>query len=323
MSIAICTLFEGNYHFGVAALVNSLYEKGFRGDIYAGYKGQLPKWASARKEIAIPTFKGASVLEFKTDLKLYFLPLDTNYHLTNYKPDFMLRLFNDIGLSMDGIVYFDPDIVLVAPWSFIENWVNSGVAVSEDVNSPLEEFHPKRVSWRKIYSEFNVKLKFYNSIYVNGGFLGVNSKNIRFLEQWKVIQEIMGKKIGGLDYSAFPGRQLPPEANGPFAPFGRTDQDALNIAIESDDFTISYLRKEGMGFKIGIVVMYHAIGSNKPWSKNFLKNILYGNIPGQADRAFWGVTNGLIVTCSTSKLRFKILIINLALFIGRFYRKSK
>jgi len=35
MQYVACTLFEKSYHYGLAALVNSLYKQGFRGDFFA------------------------------------------------------------------------------------------------------------------------------------------------------------------------------------------------------------------------------------------------------------------------------------------------
>jgi hypothetical protein len=44
MKISLCTLFERNYHFGVAALSNSLIASGYSGDLWVGYRGALPGW---------------------------------------------------------------------------------------------------------------------------------------------------------------------------------------------------------------------------------------------------------------------------------------
>lgn len=48
MKTTLCTLFEGHYHFGVAALVNSLVAAGYEGTVWVGHRGPLPDWIADR-----------------------------------------------------------------------------------------------------------------------------------------------------------------------------------------------------------------------------------------------------------------------------------
>jgi hypothetical protein len=322
MNSSICTLFEGHYHYGVATLSNSLYSYGFRGTIYVGYRGELPKWALEGKKGTIGKWQDAITLTPIEGIQLIFLELTTDYSLTNYKPDFMLELWQGPAKESEALYYFDPDIVVNDSWSCFEQWVHCGVAVCEDVNSPLQEFHPRRQSWKNYFSKYDFELKFVNQIYVNGGFIGLLKKDINFLTLWIKLQESMSDAIGGLKNSIFSNQahKSTIAIMDGFQYFDKSDQDALNAAIEVFGHPISYIGKEGMGFVSGKIMMYHALGGKKPWLINYLVWAFNGTPPRDLDVVYFNHTCYPIVVQTGWKNKQKKLSIKVAKLIGRFYK---
>jgi hypothetical protein len=110
MSSAICTLFEGNYHFGVGTSINSVSKNGFKGSVFVGFKKRLPDWCSAAFDDSALGWEGAKTHIVSGDLSVHFWPITVGYQLTNYKPEFMIELFAGPCNNVDNIAYFDPDI---------------------------------------------------------------------------------------------------------------------------------------------------------------------------------------------------------------------
>ena len=76
MSQIVCTLFEGHYHYGVGALINSLHASGFKGRMICGHRGSEPSWANAARQL-------------RDGIEVSFVPVGTNVHFSNYKPQFL------------------------------------------------------------------------------------------------------------------------------------------------------------------------------------------------------------------------------------------
>ena len=321
MNHAICTLFEGSYHQGVAALANSLHQAGFKGRIYAGYRGALPTWAASATPLDLPRWPGATVMPLAEQLSLAFLPLDTQHHLTNYKPEFMLDLLAGPAVQADGLFYLDPDICVTAPWSYFEQWVDCGVALCEDLNSPLPEDHPRRVGWRRYYAPRGLTLRFRAPQYVNGGFVGVAARDRGFLQVWLQTMNLMAEEVGTLAAASIAAGQAY-RSKGFAGCFDTTDQDALNAAIEASTLPVSVIGQEAMAFKPGPALLPHAVGSHKPWQRDFLGFALRGVAPRLADKAFWAHVRAPIAVQSSFAKACKGLEISLASAIGRFVRRT-
>ncbi|MEO7310414.1 MAG: hypothetical protein ABIX01_08460 [Chitinophagaceae bacterium] len=322
MTSIICTLFESHYHYGLAALTNSLSHYGFSGSIFAGYRGVLPGWANIAKEDASLEWPGGTTMVVSPAIKLHFLPLDTDYHLTNYKPDFMQRLWKGPARDAGGMYYLDPDIVTSVRWSFFEEWSSSGIALCEDVNSPLPLHHPRRLAWRKYFKNTNISLQARETIYANGGFVGLTKDNSDFLELWKKVQEAMAPEIGGLNCSSLAGTPLPESARGPYAPFGKTDQDALNIAVEAWEGRVNFVGKEGMAFIQGAPMLPHALGAPKPWHQKPISQALNGRPPRRVDSDYWKFANGSVNAQKPGLVKRRKLALKVASFISRFYYRK-
>lgn len=316
MNIIICTLFEKHYHYGLAALTDSLYKNGFLGDIYAGYKGDLPDWSSSAVENPALNWKGARTMDVAQGLKIHFLPLHTDFHLANYKPDFMLELINGVGKEAEGIVYFDPDIVIKCKWDFYETWMSFGVSlVHEIISNDMPATHPIRMGWGKVITRSNREIKRHITSYINSGFCGVLRENIEFLEVWSDIIRVAIKEF---DFKS-----------AEFAHSKRTDlffakdQDAFNIAAMCSNSPVSEMGPEGMDFINGGFTMSHAVGGAKPWVKNFISAAFKGVPATNADKAFWSSVDGPIKPYSAGQIKKKKIALGISSFIGRFYSKNK
>ncbi len=315
MSYAVCTLFEGNYHFGVAALSNSLYKKGFRGSIYAGYRGQLPEWSNTAKSTTSFQWEGSKTLEVGEGMQIHFLPLDTDYHFSNHKPEFMLRLFEGPAKDAEGLCYFDPDIVVKCEWKFFEYWLSFGVAlVHEVISNDMHATHPIRKGWEQLIKNSNREVTSNILSYINGGFCGLTKANIEFLKVWSEFIELAISDFGHhrSDFSGMARSNL----------FYCADQDAINIAAMCSGTPISELGADGMDFVNGGWTMSHATGRPKPWNKKFISSFLSGNSPSKADHCYWmNVVYPLAPYKSKRNVIFKLYCLKIASFLGRFYRR--
>lgn len=315
MTSAICTLFENHFHNGVAALINSLFKNGFRGQIYVGYRGSLPKWADQAIENPALNWPGAKTLSPAQDLNINFLPVTTRFHLTHYKPDFMLQLLHGPASSADSLAYFDPDIINLCRWGFYEKWMSCGVAmVHEIVSNDMPATHPSRMEWRTIIKMVNRTPKRDIHSYINAGFCGVSRQNIEFLNLWSEIVHLAIKEYN-----------MDPEI---FIAYDRTsafyaiDQDAFNIAAMCCDCPISEMGPEAMDFVGAGWTMSHATGWPKPWTKKFIQAALAGNPPSRQDKRYWENIDYPISLYPNMKKQHTNINMLIGTAIGRFYRRN-
>lgn len=314
MSSAICTLYEGHYHHGLAALTNSLYNNGFRGAVYVGYRGSLPSWAKTAKDNDLLEWQNGKTLNVCDGLEIHFLPVKVNYHLTNYKPDFMLKLWSGHAKNIQKMLYFDPDIVIKCKWSFFEKWIGYGVGLVHEITAnDMTPNHPVRLLWCDIIKENNQKVYNHLTSYINAGYFGVKKEHIQFVEMFSKFMHIASQKYDvNINDFSFTDRS---------DPFFAKDQDILNIAAMSTEVPLSEMGPEAMDFIHGGFTMSHAIGGPKPWRKKFILSALKGVPPSLADRAFWNNVGLPINTFDSFTTKYKILSIKTASFLGRFYRK--
>lgn len=303
---AICTLFEGDYHFGLAAFVNSLVASGYSGTVFAGYRGDLPPWLNQ-----LDRDGDAHNWVVANRIGLTFVELTTDIHLANYKPKFMMRLMQE-SRDYNYLWYFDPDICLRCKWSHFERWRRYGIALCEEiVNYHLSERDPLRCQWMELGSAIGLGEPRPINHYFNSGMIGIGSAHVDLLHIWQRVLDAAAST--GTDLKSF----MPGERE---MPFSSTDQDALNMALMYTDFPITAMGPEAMGFIPSGFTMYHAVG-HKPWRGSLLLRALAGLPPSAAAKYFFSQASSPIRAYSPVTICLKKAACNIAALIGRFYSR--
>jgi hypothetical protein len=308
MTAYVCTLFEGTYHIGLGALLNSMFRNGFRGTLFAGYRGALPPWATPAS-----TKDGITDFAVADGCQIRFVSLDTALHLTSYKPIFMRRVFEQFLRDQDILCYFDPDITIKCRWSFFEEWVQNGLALVEDSTFPyLPSDHPLRYKWLEMARTAGLTQKRALSRYYNGGFVGVPGRLRHVLPVWESLLE--AAKAFGYDTTTLASTDRT-------SPWQAADQDLLNIMAMTTDVPLSTLGPEGMDFRPGGYVMSHAVNSPKPWARDYLKFALEGKPPSLSDKGFWENSEHPIRLFPESIVRKRSLALKAAIAVGRVWHR--
>ena len=309
MNIAICTLFEGDYHLGAGALANSLHASGFHGTLWAGTRGALPPWAAG----AVQEKPGIHRLAITTDFSVAFVQLQTAVHFAYYKPELLQRVLNEFAPEADAAIYLDPDIVVKCPWQIFPRWTDSGIALVEDLNPNLPLRHPLRIAWLRVLAERGLTPHRELGRYYNSGFVGVPRAHLAFIAEWQRTMTMIREILGAHHHIKF---------GCATDVFHSTDQDALNLALMLTDTPLNTAGPEAMDFAVGGHYLSHAVGTPKPWQGGFIRKALRGYPPSTAAKEFFTHTRQPISVFPTGKWKRLTLALKIAAVIGRFYRRS-
>jgi hypothetical protein len=306
MTTAVCTLFEGHYHHGVAALVNSLVAAGYEGTVWVGHRGPLPAWLTAHADFDP---EGAR-LQVTPQVALQAVALDPPRSLNYEKPAFMLALLDTHAPTAAAVVYLDPDLVVKCAWSEVAAWFAGGeVALVEDLDASLPSDHPKREAWRRFFAAHGETPQRTLERYYNSGFVGVPRAQRDLLTAWQRICEHVAAETG----NTLRQRKL----GTPSHLFHSTDEDALNVALTLCRAPLCTQGAEAMDLVPGGRHLSHAVGAAKPWQGRHVRGALRGRPPSTASRSFYRFARGPLVTLSRWTLARRRVSMALATVLGR------
>ena len=303
----ICSLFEGDFHFGLAALINSIVRGGFKGLFWIGCRGELPTWTRPLKRRDDGLFEvGEALLGFET--------IEGSRHFGQFKPEFLKSII-DRGIATRHLWYFDPDITVRCNWDFFEMWVRHGVCLCQEIiMGTMPSRHPIRAEWMRMAREAGWgEPRREQERYYNSGFVGLDIAHRSFIDQW--IAAVRLANSNGVAVDQF-------QKGGRHQVFFTVDQDTLNIATMYADVPFSTIGPEGMGFIAGGFTMYHSVGKAKAWRKKFLRSALQALPPSDGEKHFLACADGPLHPYSPFQLRSLKLRAAFAAFAGRFYRRN-
>jgi hypothetical protein len=308
MKTAVCTLFEGHYHYGVAGLVNSLAAAGYEGTVWVGHRGPLPPWI-----VDNDGFDGTTrCLRVTPALRLQTVELNPPVSLTYYKPTFMLDVLERLAPDVGAVSYMDPDMVVKCEWAAIEQWVSpDGVALVEDLNWSMPSKHPKRARWQDFFAGYGEMPVRPLERYYNAGFVGVALSQIDVLRTWERICAIVA------DYSGGPLQQR--RVGEASHLFHSADEDALNFTLSLCTTRLETFGPEAMDLAPGGKHLSHAVGSFKPWQGHHVRRALQGKPPNVAGEWFYRFAAGPLLPFSPLKLAKRRVAMRVALALGALY----
>jgi hypothetical protein len=305
----ICTLYDGDYHYGLGALANSLIKGGYQGTLWAGHRGPLPFWTSQLRRLDAP---GDEFL-VGGKIRLVFHQVNPDVHLALYKPQYMKRLLENEARDASYIWFFDSDMYLRSGWGFFQNWQRRGIAAVQDINyRTLPELDPLRQQWMDVGAEMGFGKPRPLNIYFNSGLSGVPASSASYLDMWQSLIVKAGEMGMDLKRISSQSRDLP---------FHIPDQDGMNVAFMFTPHPVSPAGPEVMGFYPGRTHLYHNVGT-KPWRGSILMRALKGTPPGLPSKFYFTVVESPIRLYTPFQLRLKRLAVGISAFIGRFYRRN-
>jgi hypothetical protein len=306
---AICTLWEKDFHKGTGALVNSLVRSGFQGKVWAGYRGPLPPWAADARAISPDIHSVAA----GPNVEVLLVRLETSMHFAQYKALWMLDVLNRLDPYAGALYYFDPDVMLLASWSFFEQWLTYGIAACEDGSYPLNPTHPLVRGWQAYAATLGYPDWHFFGAQLNSGLVGISRQHIAFLDLWQKLMDDVRRDFQ-LSESLKTSRRTDL--------FYASDQDVLTMAFCVSDFPISYVGQDGMAFGRGEWLTVHAY-SPKPWRRRVFRDLLVeGHKPDTALRQYWSLVSEPLAIEPEGRVRRHRRWIPLAALLSRFYKRG-